>query len=257
MSFHSLKLLTVLLFISGILNAQIHSKDISKIRLDFRGGKVIVKYDFSLNKQQERASIDLMFCDKDFNCILPSKLSGDIGQDVTIGKDKTIIWDFASDFHSMPDRMKPLIIPDRENAFLKHGKGPESALYSLLIPGLGDSRVKDPRDMFIKPYMRTILVYGLIGTGILSADRRVITPYYREYENGYDSKPIFHPKKTDYWLFPYDAEFLIGTGALLWISDVFWVTAHGRINQKVQKVFNSKSGNFSLSGHGPGLMLTF
>ena len=131
-----------------------------------------------------------------------------------------------------------------------HNGGPVNALYSILIPGLGDYFVKDSRSMIIKPYMRTISTLGLVGLGIIASQKREMVPImsvryinvrYDSNNDGaidgrdnlrYTEVPIVIGKERKVWLFENDAEVFFITGIIMWGADVIWVFAKGTENEK-------------------------
>jgi hypothetical protein len=157
----------------------------------------------------------------------------------------------------MQKRMRPILIQNASVYFEKHGKGPQSAFFSMVFPGMGDHRVADPRNMILKPFLRSASSIGLIGAGIVALNKRVKIDAYREYEPGFEHHPIFHPARTEYWIFPRDAEVFIGAGVSVWLADIFWVYAQGRINENMLKCFKNNSLTFNFTPQSCHIGLSF
>lgn len=236
---------------------QFINSDADNIRLDFVDGNVSIRYDLQLKKDMSDCTIDLIFIDEKFNCIRPVKIKGDIGAGITSGINKEVIWDYNADHILLQKRMRPILIQNASVYFETHGKGPQSAFFSMVFPGLGDHRVADPRNMIFKPILRSASSLGFIGAGIVALKKRVKIEAYREYEPGFESHPVFHPAVTEYWAFPYDAEAFIGVGASIWLTDILWVYAYGRINEKMIRSFKNNTLTFNLSPQSFYLGLSF
>ncbi len=227
--------------------AQIRNPEIDNLRLDFVNGRVLVKYDLDLKDQNSACSIDVLFVDEQYNYIRPKAVKGAVGPGQISGTNKEIYWDFNESTSLLQRRMRPVLVQNQSEYFSHHGAGPNSALFSMIFPGLGDHRVADPQNMIFKPFLRTVSTAVLIGTGISAIDKRIKIDAYRVYEPGFDYKPKFYPAQVKYWLFPYDAEVFIGVGASIWIADILWVYAHGRTNEKMIKSFRENGLTFNIS----------
>jgi hypothetical protein len=149
-------------------------------------------------------------------------------------------------------------------------RGPEYAMLSLLVPGLGDYFVADPANLRVKPYMKTVTTLGILGLSWLALEKREEVPplmappgWYLSADapDGEDYMYIDHewmqkPGYTDYFLFEYDAEIIFGIGMITWVADVIWGLRKGVVNQRVMK---SIKGDFSLApvALGQGARLTY
>jgi hypothetical protein len=116
--------------------------------------------------------------------------------------------------------------------------------------------------MKIKPYYKTAFTYSFVGLGIAALANRLHVPD-KMGEPGWYWEPILQedgklwidePGYTEYWLFPYDAEFFLGVGIAAWIVDVIWVARTGVKNKKVKtEIFN----NLTLFPVRDGMALSF
>ncbi|MDR1170621.1 MAG: hypothetical protein LBK97_07295 [Prevotellaceae bacterium] len=105
--------------------------------------------------------------------------------------------------------------------------GPSNALLSLLVPGLGDSRVVyggKKRGITV-----ALATYGLIGAGIgckIYSDSE-----YKKYHEAsiYDDIDTYYRNANDFNKMFYTC---VGTGAILWLYDIVWVCVKGAKNKK-------------------------
>lgn len=113
---------------------------------------------------------------------------------------------------------------------------------SLAVPGAGDHFVKGHGSMFgknISPWATTISSIALVGTGF----------YLKSSSNkNYD---LYHKSTTQSDIDKYydladdqnkTAFVTIAAGAIIWLSDVIWVTVQGNRNTKTSNAFKRKTG---------------
>jgi len=192
--------------------------------------KILVSYDLKA-KSTELFEIALEFVDLGTSqIILPKTLEGDVGPNIKGGKGKQIYWDV---FKDLPNGIESEIRPQLK--ILKYERifgGPANALKSVPVPGLGDFAVKDHREMIFKPYIKTVLAYGLVGFGVMQ--KLNSNKYYDDYLNS---------ENPEEWIDLYDkanaslnqSAVLIGAGAAIWLSDIVWVAVRGAKNNKENK----------------------
>lgn len=70
---------------------------LSKPRLHFDNNKLIIEYSILNENPDARFNVDLRITDSTGTMIKAKSLSGDIGDSIPAGKDKTIIWNLAAD----------------------------------------------------------------------------------------------------------------------------------------------------------------
>jgi hypothetical protein len=87
---------TFVCFFHPPLSAQDHVK-ISQPSLKFLNDRLIIKYEIAGYKQEDRFKVWLEITDSTGNKILARSVYGDIGDEVTGGPQKQIIWDLAAD----------------------------------------------------------------------------------------------------------------------------------------------------------------
>ena len=119
--------------------------------------------------------------------------------------------------------------------------------------------------MKIKPYYKTAFTAGMLGLSWAALRNRheippVMNPpgwYYTMHSPDpiyIDHEWLYEVARTDYWLFPYDAEILLGIGIGSWLFDVIWVARKGVENNKIR---NSVLEHVSLVPAHRGLLLCY
>jgi hypothetical protein len=226
------------------LNAQQKAR-IENIRTHMTDKALVVDYDLQ-GTEEVYYRVDFSVVDNKGNAIRPDSVIGDLGSNVSAGEDLRITWEVYKEYDVIYGSFKPVLVLDKGMA---HKRGPEYALLSLIVPGLGDYFVAEPANMVIKPWCKTAFTASVLGLSYLAKQKRVEVPelwappgYYLSADappgedvlympDGY----MIEPAKTDYWLFPYDSEIILGIGIASWMIDVLWVTKQGMINNRVRK----------------------
>jgi len=249
----------IVIIISQLFNFQSYSQDqnaeIKNLDMTVVNNKVIITYDIVNFMPEDTFTVRLNFADKDLNFTYPKSLAGDIGMNVTGGNSKRIEWDIFNDQIIISEKLEPNLSLNGIAKYQSEGGGPSNVFLSFLIPGLGDYYVADTKKMKIKPYVRTISSLGLITMGLVAGINR--NPNYTFVPAHEELYVIYTPRRkemhrwveeqwvedgTDYWLFKGDKEVFIGIGAVIWVTDIFWVYIKGSLNRK----FNSQNHHFNI-----------
>jgi hypothetical protein len=249
------------------MSAQKNTARIENIRTKMTGKSLVVRYDIIGSSNESYHHVGFVVVDNMGNAIQPDSVSGDVGHGIPTGNDKTITWDIHKEFDVVYGSFSPRLTLDAGNT-RKQAHGPEYAALSLLLPGLGDYFVADAKNLKIKPYYKTAVTAGLLGLSWAAMKNRVEIPAviappgyyfsvdappgekYKYFEDGY----LVEPASTVYWLFPKDAEFILGIGIASWLFDVIWVARKGVINNRI---YNSVLENTSLVPIRQGMMLSY
>jgi len=244
-----------LLFFS--LGAAAQKASVNNLSMKVVNNQVLLLYDIERSEDMEaKHHVDLLFVDEHYNYYRPEFISGDIGPGIAEGKEKKIIWDVFQDDIQLTRRIRPELLVD----FKKRG-GPENALLSLLLPGLGDYFVEDIRSIGFKPYYRTAMTAGLIFLGIEALDKRIPEKIIRN-ESGkkytLNDHSIINTGDIEFhdmepWLFKGDGELFMGLGIAMWLYDIYWVYKKGSEN----KAISSLLGNTSFSANHDGLQVGY
>jgi hypothetical protein len=245
-----MKYLLLLFLLAGLtgvhqgLIAQNKKLKIDNVEINVVNNKVQIFYDIK-NSIKDYHEVKLNFVNENFNPVFPYALSGDIGDSIAPGEGKMILWDISQDLPSLDSEIRPNVIVDSKQSLGFNGKGPEYALASLVVPGLGDYFVADLNDIKFKPYFRTASVYGFIALGVIAHNKRWKEPDKVTLYNvtGWRSsgsseelweERVYEVGKTHFWLFPGDSEIFLGAAAAIWIGDILWVAARGKVNKKLK-----------------------
>ncbi len=259
--------LTLFLTLTVHISGQKDKARITNVEMDVVDNKVRIYYDVLPPNSTGSHQVDLKFITQDFRFITPSSLSGDFGVNVTPGKRKMIEWNVISDMNTITGKIRPTLYLDGFNPDTEIKGSPKNAFFSVLIPGFGDYFVKDHRDMFFKPYYRTLSSWSLIALGIYANNKRYRDEgYYMKWtqyvniRNDYSWELRLVERESwvegdmNYWLFKGDSEFFISTGIIIWVYDIIWVAAIGSTNEKLRH--SLEKTNTSLNCIPGGLQLT-
>jgi hypothetical protein len=149
--------------------------EVSKPRLSMQGNRVLISYDILNSKSTELFSIRIEITNSTNELIPAHSLSGDIGNEVSGGFNKQILWNIEADSIFLDEeifvqifalRVTPLIVEEEPSvknspAEVQSYKRPVILAQSLLFPGWGLSRIKN------KPHwIKGIMAYGCLGGSI-------------------------------------------------------------------------------------------
>ncbi|NJO01328.1 MAG: hypothetical protein HC880_06215 [Bacteroidia bacterium] len=153
-------------------------------------------------------------------------LEGDIGDSIRVGDPKQVAWTFREDNpyfdgKNIMFRLEAIEIPKIANG------GPENALRSLLIPGLGDTKVRNGYNYG----WITALTYGCLGTGAIFhiQARQDYNDYEARIPNTEEEhQNLFNRAERNQNL----AEGFFIAGATIWVADVIGVYIRGLKNRR-------------------------
>ncbi len=226
---HLLAMLTILLPAS--LTAQSNNNySIRNLSLQLNENLLHVHYDLIGKKNLEPVKVRLLFYDKQYRIYQPKAISPEANSFVKPGPNRSIAWDFAQDMKKIDVGLHPYLIAG-DLATHNYRMGPEAALFSLAVPGLGNYFVTETRHQTIKPWMKTISSLGLIALGTIAARDR----YRDDPELTLDDEKPWKMGDWNYKYFNSDAEFLISAGLAIWVADVVLVAIKGNHNRKLKK----------------------
>lgn len=240
-------------------------------KMSVREDQVIIEYNLQNTNPDNNHNIDLLFVDERYKLVSPDSLYfRKAGKDHT-AISREIIWDIRNDPVHLEGNYRPVILIDGIPEAGGKG-GADNALLSLMIPGWGDYYVSNPAKRKIKPWMVTTTSLGMMGLGLLSAVHRdteleVNSYLYKtwvwdpqNHQHVYVNEiREYTVEKTDYFLFPYDAEIFIGVGAAVWLADIIYVLAKGSQNEKIRKTtfYNNLIGKTSIHYQEEGVMIRY
>ncbi len=242
-----------LISIFSVCSAQ-STATISTPKLQLLDNNVSILYDILNSIQSEKFNISLEVTDSDGKHVAARSISGDIGVNVSGGPGKEINWNLSADnvyleamlyFQVTAEVVKPVrsseINTSTENLEVSGATGNLSrssvVLQSLLLPGLGLSRIKG------KPHwLRGALGYGCIASCVaftINSER-----LHSEYEQATDMNErddLFETFANQRNVA--NAQLYAAIG--IWIVDIVWTMAGSKeLSKKV--VFNQTNG-FSIN----------
>ena len=256
-------ILILLFAFSPVVLSQKSVARIENIRINMTDNYLEVKYDISGSTKGTVHQVDFAVVDNAGNIVTPDSISGDVGPYVIAGNDKQIVWKLNKEFDVIYGNFTPRLSIDVDNT-RNHMRGPEYAFLSLLLPGLGDYFVADSKQLKFEPYYKTAVTAGFLGLSLAAHIKREEIPPLMNPPGWYytmqspdpvyiDHEWLLEIAKTDYWLFQYDAEILLGIGLATWLFDVIWVARRGVENNKI---YNSVLEHVALVPVSNGLLFS-
>lgn len=226
-------LFSILLFASISMFAQKNDYHIENIMMSFIDMQLKIDFDLIGKHKDQSQKVNLFFIDEGLRVYKPTSIQPETDHLFQPGKGKTILWNMTEDVKRLEKTYTPILIPG-DPAKYHFGPGPEVALLSLLIPGLGDYALGQTKNERIKPIIRTLGAFGFIAIGGYASRER-----YRGEPSYTDHGTMWSSGTWNYKFFRNDAELLIGTGVAIWVADIIWVAIRGQKNKTLKKSLNS------------------
>ncbi len=170
------------------------------------------------------------------NFIGPLKhVTGDIGDKVTPGAGKRISWNYYFEDANFTGANLVFLIKARAAAIIstKVLMGPEAAIYSVAIPGLGDTKVRAGKGYWII----TAVTWGTLGAALIS--RSAAQSNYDKYlvaNSVSEANSSFEKAERQFATY----RILRSTALVLWTVDVAGVFIRGSKNRKERSAARSK-----------------
>ncbi|WP_045114091.1 hypothetical protein [Microscilla marina] len=224
-----------LLLISGmeLTQAQIFYSRPLKVKflsakLDTSTNSIKIKYDLKGPKNRYY-NLQLLYSNNKGNSFKGPlrSLSGDFGDSVQVGKSKVVSWSFLKDNPYFNGKNIMFRIEAEEIPKIAKG-GPKNALWSLLLPGLGDLKV---RNGYHYEWI-TATTFALLGAGTLFYIKanNELNDYNNRVPNTLsDHQQLFNKARTSSRL---AYGFFIAGGAV-WIADIVGVYLRGLKNKRM------------------------
>ncbi|TAF64165.1 MAG: hypothetical protein EAZ55_11915 [Cytophagales bacterium] len=169
-----------------------------------------------------------------------TKVEGDIGMGVVGGNPRRIIWSYNAENPKF-DGQNVIFKIEADVHKMVFG-GPGNALFSLLLPGLGDHRVNYHPTWRWRWVLQPVLIGGLVGTGF--ALRNQADNLYDEYgqaRNPDEAESLYTQANTTLTL---SSSIIIAAG-VLWIADISYVFLRGLRNQVKKRQHIEKRSRIS------------
>lgn len=113
------------------------------------------------------------------------KVTGDIGKDLLAGEDRTIVWDYLAENPSFNGRNVQFRIEVEAERLMG---GPRNALLSALVPGLGNTQVRNRGALAWRWVFTSLATYGLIGSSFYFKNQS--DQNYAVYQNSYTVEQV-------------------------------------------------------------------
>ena len=247
-------ILLLLIVLPCVLNAQVTKAEITNVDFQVNNNKIYVTYDIENYSPIEKFIVNLTFINDIGEEFIPISTTGTSNVEITGGKQRKIVWDVLKDSVDVYGSLKARVYIEK----VKQKPGNMSmALYSLVVPGLGDKYVVNAKLLTIKPIYKTISAYGLVVYGLIQKSKA--NTYYSDYNDAIVQSDInsYYDKANSA-----RHQFIIATGigAAIWLTDVGWVLYKGSKNKKNTryiKVTPGISGLNNYDGIYLGLNLRF
>lgn len=166
-------------------------------------------------------------------------LEGHFGEQILAGTDKTIAWNYLQEnpqFYGINVKFK-LLATFRKSVL--NLKSTEGALYSMAIPGWGNSKVRFANHTWLGI---TLPTYAMIGAG-LWLDKKSKQNYaaYQASSSFEQAEPLYaQANQQKQW----SRGLLLG-GGILWLGDILQVAWKGMKNKKEKKQILDKNQAFT------------
>jgi hypothetical protein len=239
--------LFLLAVVSPLLMGQ-NSVIIADVNFNLNNNLVVVEYNLMNALPDEKFTIGLKFFTENNEQIIPKTLSGDVGKNIKPGDGKSISWDFAADHFEFSGFLKAVVSVEPSGV---HTHGPEYALLSVPVPGLGGFFVEENK---VRPILTTVSTLGLLSYGLSGKIKS--TNYYNDYTSATDIDEILqlYDKANKAHHTYYIATRM---AVALWITDITLVAIKGYRNKKENMSGTGFIMNYSNNQMYLGYRLTF
>jgi len=172
-------------------SGQVLSKaQIDNIDFGLQEGKIVITYDLLKSDKNERFIVFVNAITESGDSILARSVSGDVNENVSGGRNKTIVWDYERDhfFSSEAFQIEVTAVPQLVEAseitgiYVDYPGLGKSFLMSTALPGWASTKLKDGKPHWLK---------GIVGYGCLSLSylyNKKAADTYKDYKVSMDSK---------------------------------------------------------------------
>lgn len=251
------KTLTSLMILALLLvNAVCHGQGshiVSDARPELIGDKLHIYYDILNSQPSDRFDVSLSITDDAGNAIRASSVTGDIGENIAGGNNKLIIWDIIADHVEVDFDIVVIAEAPEVNESGKSFSRSGLILQSLVVPGLGMTRLTgDPH------WIRGAVAYSCLAGSIVLNKLAIDTYSDFQNANSIDEANSLLEKSTQQ---DNISEVLAYTALGIWIVDFVW-TLVGTSDLKKQSAARSSRGisigtGFDSYSNAPLLAFTY
>ncbi len=225
----------ILMIPSALLGQAQTNAEITNVDFTVRNDSLFVKYDIDNSRKQERFTVSLKISTASGTQITLKSLTGDIGTNVTGGKNRQIIWNISKDNIVINEAVAVEVMAIPEGIDVKFVPRGKAALLSAVVPGLGLSKLNNGGPYWVM----AIGVYGAAAGSILFYS--LAGQNYTKYLDAktVDERNRLHAtverQKTT-------ADVLLATAGAIWLGNMIWTLASPNKTKKDYGV--SFGGNY-------------
>ena len=229
-----------LIFTEQQLKAQ--KVKIETTSLEILNNKLLIDYRFVKSKSTHRYSVWVEITKSTGEKINANALSGDIGDNVTGGENKQIIWDYNKDGIILNDEINVEVFANI--TVLGPGMG-KAMLLSAVLPGLGLTAIDKG-----KPYwLMGVAAYGLLG-GSVFLNHQAVQQYNDYLDESTD--PLLSQDLLSQAQGSEQLSKTLGYSALgVWLGSMVWTALKAKSNNTTTIGLNKKQKLFLYGGINP------
>ncbi|MCK4699019.1 MAG: hypothetical protein KAT38_01745 [Bacteroidales bacterium] len=220
--------------------------EVSSPKLFFAENRLTIEYDILNSVQKNLFTVWVIITDDTGNSLDPVSLSGDIGENIPGGMNKTITWNIEKDSLLLNQEVFVEIrIEDitprvkKKEIFLDNTITPSKKggliFTSTILPGAGLTKIN-----YSKPFwIIGIAGYGCIATSVIY--NKKAADNYESYIKSYDiieSRNLFEKSQDQ----DRASKILAYTAIGIWVADLIWVTAS--VNKKNKLILMKRNQSF-------------
>ncbi len=195
MKTRSIKILYFLACFLLVTGGPVIGQELSKALIDnidfgLEEGKIVITYDLLKSDKNERFIVFVNAITESGDSILARSVAGDVNENVSGGRNKTIVWDYERDHFfteeafqievtAVPQFVEPSELAGAYGEYPGLGK---SFLMSTAFPGWASTKLKDGKPHWLK---------GIVGYGCLSLSYL----YNRKAANSYEDYKVCMDRK--------------------------------------------------------------
>jgi hypothetical protein len=223
-----------LFFVIFLLSLPIFSQSIAFVKADVDkiNSQILITYNLDApGKSYDKYVVDVYYSTdkgKTFSSEPLKYVSGDVGLSIERGIGKVIVWNYFmenADFDgkNLVFKLTAKLDKQAEEARILGLGGPEKALYSVVVPGMGDYQVRSGK----RYWMITAGVLGTMAAGTYFGIKS--QNLFNKYQSG-EGKQFYNSYQSNRQI----ASVLITTAATAWLADVVIGVIKGSKNKKAK-----------------------
>jgi hypothetical protein len=213
-----LQITLVLLILFSVSGHSQSEAIINKVDFTLSKENMVITYDITKYRKNERFSVSMKLISENGAVIIPQSVGGDIGNNITGGKGKTVIWNIRKDVVVMDQNVavEVIAVPEPyQPIYFSKGK---AVLLSAVIPGLGINKLQEGGAY----WLFSVGVYGCLAGSAVFYQNAENT--YKKYEASMitiDRNNLYSTVQDQKEL---SKNLLFAAGAL-WIGNIIWTLA--------------------------------